>query len=371
MNKRKITTVVGVILITILLFAFQGNKTKTESVNIALLAPFTGVAAETAEYMQNAVSLAVDEINSNKSKKFKLYLLIEDTKYSPQGSVSAFKYMADIKNIKYFIGPYSSSEVAAIATLADKAKTILIAPGAQSGEIGSLSDYIFRTIHNTSQDAPAIARFIASKTPDKTVHFILLNNTVSPSYLKEFKPVFESLGGKIGLTEYFEATAIDFRTQITKIKSTNPQNIFILAAPKHAGMIIKQIRDLGINAQLYTIGVEGPDIFKIAGKLADGLIYAYSYDNADQNPNIQNFISSYESRYGTQPDAVAANSYDAVMLLGNCLEKNGNDVAKIRTCLSLTKNYNGASGEFSFDSNRDAIRSMFIKTVNDGKYVKY
>lgn len=371
-----------IILLVVLLLALNFHKAddlkntvtgsnKSEFVAIGVLAPFTGVAAESAEYMKNAVQLAEKEINESGDNKTKIKLIFEDTEYSPEAGVSAFNKLADIDDVDYFVGPYSSTVVLAVAPIADTKKKIVIAPGAQSGEIGSSSQYVFRTIHNTSQEAPVFAKFIAENMKGDEIHFVALNNPVSPSYLNDFTPTFESYGKSTGLIEYFDPTASDLRTQLTKIKSQNPTDIFVIAAPRHTGMILNQADELGIDAQFYSIGVEGPDLFRIAGELANGLIYPYSYDNENAETKVKMFKEKYLQEYGIEPDAVAANSFDSVMLLSKCFEDVGVDVDDVKNCLLGIKDYSGASGNLNFDENGDAVRNIFIKKVLNGKYVKY
>ena len=86
---------------------------------------------------------------------------------------------------------------------------------------------------------------------------------------------------------------------------------------------------------------------------------------------MNDFYNRYLQKFGTEPDAVAANTYDAVMLLISCLEKTTASPELVKSCLYSTKSFTGVGGVFSIDSNGDVSRLLFIKTVKDGRFVRY
>ncbi|MCC6290522.1 ABC transporter substrate-binding protein [Candidatus Nomurabacteria bacterium] len=341
-----------------------------EVVKIGVILPLSGVRADAGEFSQNGLNLAVEEINTDPNRKHKIDLLYEDSRYEAQVAVSAVRKLLNLDGVRYLIGPYGSSEVMAVGPITEESKAILIVTGAQSDEISLLGDYVFRIIHNSAQEAPIFARFVAEKIKNDTLHFLVINTAITDPYLKTFIPVFESTGRKIGLIERFDQKTIDFKTELTKIKAQNPSDVFLIASPKMVGLILKQAHELGIRAQFYNIGVEGPDIVNVAGSLAEGLLYPYSYDSHGGEESVRSFYNRYVARFMGEPDTLAANSYDAVYLLSDCLEKNGNDVEEVKKCLYNTSNFAGASGVFSIDDNGDAVKDIFIKTIKNGQFVK-
>lgn len=372
--------IIGVIVVVLLLITFfVGNLSDPaepltqgkQIVKIGVLAPLTGVRADGGEFTRNAIKIAEEEIAENKNLKYQLEFFLEDTKYEPPVAVSALRKLIDFDNVKYVIGPYGSSEVMAAAPVAETAKTIMIITGAQSEEISQLGDYIFRIIHNSAQEAPVFAKFVAKKMKSDTLHFLAINSAISDPYLKSFRPSFEAEGKKIGLIEKFDQKASDYKTELVKIKNENPTDIFLLASPKMAGLILKQANELGIKAQFYNIGVESPEIFPIAGQLAEGLFYPYSYDNQSGEQRVKAFYESYLKNYDKVPDTIAANTYDAIYLLSGCFEKNGDNVESVKQCLYETTDFRGASGTFSIDKNGDAVKDIFIKTIKDGQFVRF
>lgn len=348
----------------------SGQKAEIETIKIGVIAPLTGVRADAGEFTKNALAIAEEEINADAVRKFKTQFLFEDSRYEPAPAVSALRKLIDIDDVRYIIGPHGSSEVLAAAPVAEQQKVILIAPASQTSEVSQAGDYIFRLIHNSAQEAPVSAAFVAQRMKGGTLHFLALNTAITEAYLKDFTPPFEQAGKKIGLVEKFDSKAGDFKTELAKIKSKNPTDVFLIAAPKHAGLILKQANELGIKAQFYNIGVEGPDLLQLAGSAAEGLLYPYSYDVAGKSERVAHFYNAYAARFKGEPDTVAANVYDAAFLVSDCVEQVGDEVEKVKQCLYATKNFNGASGIFSVDENGDAVKNIFFKTVKGGKFVR-
>src|SRR5207249_4298494 len=95
-------------------------------------------------------------------------------------------------------------------------------------------------------------------------------------------------GGEIVATEsYTEGKDVDFKAQLTKIKESNPEAIFVTGYYTEAGLIAKQARQLGINAPL--IGGDGWDsdvTIKMGGDAVNGCYFANHYSPDEQRPEV-------------------------------------------------------------------------------------
>lgn len=342
-----------------------------ETVKVGVPIPLSGIRADGGQYGKNGLQMALEEINRDSSRKFKLEFLYEDTQYNPRLAVTAFHKLKNIQNVKYIIGLFGSSEVLAVAPLAEQSKTLLITPSAQSDEISSAGDYIFRLNHNSAQEAPFFADFVSKKMRGTRLHFLVIQTAFSPSYLKNFLPTLAARGKQAGETLEFDPAVTDLRPQLLRIQARQPSDIMLLATPTHIGLALKQAAEMGIAAQFYSIASEGPEIVRQAGSAAEGLLYPYSYDSQAQASRVKTFVQKYSERFGEIPDYTAPNSYDAAYILSECLEKVGDDADAVKNCLYGLGEYPGASGTFSFDKNGDAERKLLIKTVHNGKHVNY
>jgi branched-chain amino acid transport system substrate-binding protein len=65
-------------------------------------------------------------------------------------------------------------------------------------------------------------------------------------------------------------------------------------------------------------------------------------------------------------------SYDAVKILAQVMQKVGTDSTKVKNALYEVKNYQGVSGSISFDKNGDISSSSYdVKVIKGGVAVNY
>lgn len=378
MNKTN-KIIIGIVVILIAVWGIWYGVSKKpapvaekEIIKVGAILPLTGQRAEGGRYDKNGLEMALEEINQNPQKNIQIKLIYEDSQYEPQLAVTAFNKLRDFDQVKYIIGPHGSSEVLAIAPIAEKNKIIVITPIAQSADITKAGDYIFRSQINVTLEAPILADFIYKKAQDKTVHIMLLNTDYGSSFLANFQPYYENLGGKIGLIEKYELKDADFRTQLTKIKSQNPEYIVLAAVPKSAAMIIKQAREMKITAQFFgTAPVEGKELLDIGSGAVEGFIYSYPYDESSPNLIMKDYREKYYSKYNERNEMYSASCYDTLNILSNCFEKVGPEVERVKKCIYDTQNYQGASGVLSFDQNGDITKPFIFKTIKNGQFVPY
>src|SRR6185436_7436886 len=89
-----------------------------------------------------------------------------------------------------------------------------------------------------------------------------------------FMDEFKKLGGTVAAKESYEEGANDFRAQLTKIKSAQPDFLFVPGYYADAAKIAKQARDLGIDIPLLGgDGWESAKLFEIGGKSVEGSFY--------------------------------------------------------------------------------------------------
>lgn len=372
-SRSHISALVSQIMLSvpILMLTVAPPGTGAEELTLGVLAPLTGVRADAGRYIQTGVELAIDQVNAAPSTRYKLKLVIEDSHYDPKTALAGFLKLITLNKTRFVIGPGNTSEVLAVAPLLEREKIILLVPGAQSEEITDASPMIVRLIHNTAQEAPFFARFVARHMHSDTLHFLAGTMAVTPSYLKHFRPALEAAGKKIGKIEEFGINDSDYRAQLLRLKGVAPTDIFLIATPLIAGNILRQASELGVQVQWYNLGLEGPELSQIAGKAAEGLLYPYSYDSGSDEPGARAFFGAYMERYGSEPETLAANSYDAVKLLSNCVARVGSEVTKVNACLHAIQDYHGASGSFSISAKGDAEKVLFVKTIKNGKFVRY
>jgi branched-chain amino acid transport system substrate-binding protein len=149
--------------------------------------------------------------------------------------------------------------------------------------------------------------------------------------------------------------------------------LFVSAQPDKAGIIVKQLRDMGVKTPILGgDGYDTPDLVKLGGVPQTNDTYFtthVSLGNADDT--VQKFSNAYKTKYSNEPEnAFAALSYDTMYLIADAIKRAGSDdPQKIRDALATTSELKGVTGTITYkDKIRVPLKSVTIMKVNEGKF---
>lgn len=372
-SSSLVLTIILILLASLMVFSFGCVKKEEKEIKIGAILALTGDAAKYGESVKNGFEFALQEKNSSggiKGKKIKI--IFEDSKADPKLAVSSFNKLIDIDKVQVVLGPMSSSEVLAVAPLAEKKKIILFTPTASAPSITNAGDYIFRNVTSDLFEGEELASFAFNDLRLKRAAIIYINNDFGIGLKDSFKRKFEQLGGSIADTETFEQGSTDMKSQISKIKSTNPEAVFIVGY-KEMGSLLKQAKELRLKTQLLSFSMfEDPEILKIAGDITNGVYYTYrSFETTSDEEVVKKFIDNYKAIYKTEPDIFSALGYDALRIIIYAMERSGTTADGVKQALYSVKDFPAVTGSLSFDKNGDVVQPMGIKVVKDGKFIWY
>lgn len=361
---------IGIVIIAVVALAivFFVNQTKKEpeEIKIGAILPLTGPAAMYGEYAKEGIQLAIDELQSEGAR---IEVIFEDSKGAPADAVTIAQKFVSAGNIPVVLC-ITTSETSAIAPILEKNKIVLITGTINPGA-ADLGEYIFRNATNLLLDAEKIIE-LCLKLGIKKVAIIGLTVDAHLKVEEFFKKEFKGKGGKVVAIENGERGDTDFRTQITKVKNTKPEAIYILGY-NEIGYVLKQSKEMGIKAVFFSDpSMESPEILTIAGTATEDVIYTRAaFDPNSPDSIIQNFTRKYVDKYGQEPEVYAAQFYDDVNLIMLAAEKYGSTPDGIREGLLEVKNYPGVSGVTTFLPNGDVMKAVILKTVKNGKFINY
>jgi branched-chain amino acid transport system substrate-binding protein len=367
---------VGIIIIMLVVLAavfivIQARKSPGE-IEIGVISSLTGTVAPYGERAWEGIQLAVDEINKQHGiNGEKIKLLIEDDKSSSSDAVSAFRKLIDIHKVPVVLGPVGSSQAMACAPIANEKRVVEFSPAAATPLYTNTGDFTFRNRASAVLEVEVMADIAYKNLGMRRVAILYINNDVGVGFYPIFKKTFESLGGSIVGVESFDQGASDMRTQLLKIRTLNPDGIYLIGHVTESGYALKQAKELGIKSRFIGhLAMEGPDLFKIAGDAAEGVIYtATGYDPNSSDPRVQEFEKKYRARFHKDGDVFAATAYDAIYIIRKAIEIGGYSAEGIKNVLYTIKDFPGVSGLTSFDENGDVIKPVMAKMVKDQKFI--
>lgn len=371
--KKTIAFVILAMTVTILLVLIMNLHSSPEEIVIGAALPLSGDGAPYGEAAMNAITLAVDKFNEQGGINGKnIRVVYEDTKLSPVESLNAVRKLISINKVPVIIGPMSSSEVETVLPFAEQKNVIIVSPAATDHKLSGRSKFFFRTIVHDTYEGQVMADFIYNKLGIKELMVFHMKSAGPEGMSVSLMENFERLGGRITLIETFEQDATDFRTQLTKIKGNDADAVFFAGFAKETGRMLLQAKELGLNKQIFAHQTaESPEVIDIAGGAANGVIFASSQLPPEESKTIKLFHDSYQSKFGTEPQNYAANTYDAAMIVLTSIKKYGYNYKEILKGLNELQNYEGASGNFTITDSGDVIGPMTIKKIDGNKVLLY
>ena len=329
-----------------------------EPFRIGAMDALTGVGESYGNPIVQAKQMAVEEINAAGGINGRmLELIAEDSKCNAQDAITAYNKLTDVDGVKIILGTTCSGAMLGAAPLAEDESVILLSASATSPDIKGAGDFIFRTAINDNQ-----LGIDTGNTIHVDGHHHLATITESTDYAEGARRTtvarFEELGGHVVASESYPTDITDFRTQLTKLISAQPDAVYLASQGEFSGgTIIKQLRELGYEGPIYTESVNtGPEALSIAGEAATGMkaIIPLGLTNRGEQ-----FLKDFEAHFGhvaTQP-WFQASAYDDVYLAAACLAQTGDDqdTQGFRDCMyNIT--FSGAIGDdYTFDADGEVV----------------
>ena len=191
---------------------------------------------------------------------------------------------------------------------------------------------------------------------------------------KVYQNLFKEMGLEVTATETFADKDTDFSAQLTKIQASNPDVIAVAGLYQEGALIVKKAREMGMTQPiLANNGFNSPAYIQQAGEAANGTLVATPWNPERQSEKAQNFRKAFLAKYGHEPDQFAAQAYDAMYVIHQAVEESGSttDRKKFRDALASIKGFEGATGKFEFDANRDPKMDLDVLEAKDGKWVPF
>ena len=366
---KKALVVLFVAMIAGMMFTGCSKKT-SDTIKIGGIFPLSGSVAVYGTECRNGVEMAINEINAAGGVNGKmLELIAEDDEGSPEKSVNAYKKLVTKDNCSIIIGSLTSGCTAAISSLAQAQKVLLIAPAATQTDITEAGDYVFRACFIDPFQGTVGGKFALEDLGAKNAAVLYdVQNDYSIGLYENFKIAFEQGGGKVVAAESYSTGDKDFNAQLTKIKTTNPDVVYLPDYYGTVALIAKQLRAQGINAPI--VGADGWDgIIDNAGDEVLNGFYSNHYAADSTDGKVVTFVNSYKGKYGSTPVSFAALGYDCVYLLKDAMgAAKSADSTTLKDQLMKT---NGAyvTGNLTFDAKRNPVKSAVMLEIvkQDGK----
>lgn len=359
----KKSAVISFLLASVMALTSCGKK-ETNEIVIGGIFPLSGGVAVYGVECKNGIDLAIEEINAAGGVNGKNIVLIsEDDEGNPDKTVNAYQKLTSKDGVKLIIGSLTSGCTQAITNRAQAQKVVQIAPAATAPAITDAGDFIFRTCYTDPFQGKVGGKFASEDLGAKTAAILYdTGNDYSVGLTENFEAAFTAAGGTIVSKEAYTTNDKDFNAQLTKIKSANPDVIYLPDYYNVVALISKQLRAQGINVPI--IGADGWD--GILGNAGDEVLngfYSNHYAVDSTSASVQNFVKAFNAKYSKDPNAFAALGYDSVYLLKDAILKAGSaDSVAVKDALSsISGEY--VTGNLLFDAKHNPVKSAVMLEI--------
>jgi branched-chain amino acid transport system substrate-binding protein len=370
----KFLLTIGLVISVFLSFACVqkgGNGTTADTgdtIRVGVYGDLTGQTSSFGQSTKNGIELAVEEINAAggvNGKKIQLF--VEDDQGRPEQAKTVVSKLINQDKVHAVLGEVASTNSLAAAPVAQEAKIPMITPSSTNPQVTATGDYVFRVCFIDPFQGSVMAKFAANTLNAKTAAILGdVQSDYSKGLTQFFTQEFTRLGGRIVSQQTYAQTDPDFKAQLTAIRNTNPDVIYVPGYYGQVGIIVRQARELGMNMPIMGgDGWDSPELWKLGGDALKNTYISNHYSAENPAPEIQNFVKAYQAKYGVVPDSLAALAYDAAKVLADAFKRAGTtESAKVRDAIAATKDFPGVTGNITLDAGRDAVKPAVVLALD-------
>lgn len=354
-------------------------STGAETFKIGGIGPTTGGAAIYGNAVKNAIQIAVDEVNANGGiNGYQVEYDFQDDEHDAEKAINAYNTLKDW-GMQILVGTVTSKPCEAVVEKTSEDSMFQITPSATSVN-SIMHENAFRMCFSDPNQGTESANYIADNGLATKIAVIYdSSDTYSSGIYTQFATTAQERGLEIVVAEGFTAdTKTDFTVQIEKAKTAGADLLFLPIYYSEAALILQQSEKVGYEPVVF--GVDGMDgilsVENFDTALAEGLIFLTPFASTAEDELTQNFVKTYEEKYGETPNQFAADAYDCVYVLKAAMEKAGvtPDMSVEDICAALTPvmpemSYTGLTGEnISWTADGEPSKAPIVVKIVDGAY---
>ncbi|MFO0665150.1 MAG: ABC transporter substrate-binding protein [Polyangiaceae bacterium] len=322
---------------------------------------------------RDGIELAVTEVNTAggvKGKKVKV--IYEDDKSTSQEASNKVRQLIDRDHAVAILGEVASSRSLAGGLIANTKRVPMITPSSTAVEVTKDREYVFRTCFTDAQQGDVAARFVVQTLKKKNVGLMYVSqDNYSAGLAKSFKESLQKLGGTVVVEKGYQQKETQFKTLLSAIKEANPEVIFVPVYYNDMVQIARQAAESGIPGSMFVggDGWDSSDLIEGAGDKLEGAYFTNHYAPDVPWQNSQTFLKSYKAKYNRDPSSLSAQGYDSARLLFDAMGRATELTPEaIKTALTQTKDFAGATGMLTIDKDHNANKPIVVVQIKAKKF---
>ena len=359
MGKRSI------VLVALVLGALAALTVPGESqapVKIGVIQPLSGPVAASGNYIRMGAEIARDWINARGGiAGRKVDLLIEDNKSDPKEAASAAEKLIVRDKVPVIMGAWGSSSAASITKRGNP--------------------WIFRISPPSEMEALGLEQYV-DKLGVKRVDFLAVNTDWGRGAISAFGDMLQKKGAAVGAKEFMDQSATDMNAQLTKIKATGGDTLFLTTAVEQITLVMKQAQEQRLGRKIVTTGGSSSptQLIKQAGAAAEGSYHIVFFmpwfpEAMPDGKLAKAFVDEWAKRgHPFEGLTEGFRGHDGIATLAEAVKLAGQDDPKAVRDALWRVNLMGVNGPIRFEKDGPSGKesgqsrpSIFVVQIRDGK----
>lgn len=371
MKKR--TTLLAALL-SVAMLAMPASA--AEEFTLGVVCPLSGSSAVSGAIMANSVQMAVDEINEagGINGEIQINLVQADDEAVPATSVTAVQKLVEQDKVNAVIGSQPSSCTIANMEITKAAQVPQITPASSNVTITQQgNDYIYRMTSTDTTNASTLLKYASEYVGATKFAMLYESSDFGTGGYNIVSELCSNYGLEMVSSEVYNSGDTDFSVAISKMYQAEPDFFFFWGYHTEVAMICNQMAQYGIDVPVIGYGYNSPELTALGGEAVEGIVFCTAFDAANPDPKVQEFDQKYMELFGTGYDQNGPQSYDAVYLIKDAVERcitDGKDWTDGPTLNEYigSASYEGATGTTSFDENGEMVKDLMVITIENGEH---
>ncbi len=360
-----------------------GLAQQADPVKIGVIQPLSGPVAASGNYVRMGAEIARDWINARGGVLGRpIQLVIEDNKSDPKEAASAAEKLIVRDKVPAIMGAWGSSMTLAVMPKLEEYGVPMVVETSSAASVTKKGNpWVFRISPPSEMEALGLQKYLGD-LGIKKADFLAVNTDWGRGAVAAFGEILKRQGATAGAVEFMDQAATDMSAQLTKIRGTGADTLFLTTSVEQITLVLKQAQEQRLARKIITTGgSSSPDqLIKQAGAAADGTYHILFFlpwfpEAAPDGKLAKAFVDEWNKR--GHPFAGLTEGFrghDGILTITEAIRLAGKAEPKaIREALwkvSLV----GVNGPIKFEKDGPAGKesgqsqpSIFIVQIKDGK----
>ena len=356
----------------------QQKKSSDVTIQIGIYEPMSGADSDDAKAEIKGIELA-HEVYPNIGGKI-VELVYSDNSSDIDAAETAINNLIS-KKPDIILGSYGSVYSMIAGKPVNDAKIPAIAITNDNPLVTKNYPYYFRVCYVDSNQGDLLAKYVLEQKQETTAGVLIPNNddvamAMATTFVDRIEAETENEDA-ITAYETYKPGQKDFTKPLKAIQESGVKSVLLPGDSADSANIINQAADMGMDVMFLGPTDWSSKEFRseLSSSVSKEHLAFVNFFTADDtiNPESEKFLEAYHEKYGKdkEPEDSVALGYDAYLIAINAVNDAGNDPSgnDIRKVLASAKEFQGASGNITFNTEGDPLRSAQISTWEGKKIV--